>query len=845
MVVDQTASGAATSWVPKTPAVFLGHPMTTRTYVIGGIAVLFLFVGFWLILHLVAVHQLASQNKAIARVGVPSSPEDDVPEATPAARPAAVATPVTVAPVPTTSVAAAPVRPAAAPVEEAGEAVTDAQIGKALEGGCNFLLDALDPNTGQLADPAKATPFSSQFLHGLNTLCVYALLQCGAATSDPRLNPRSPIMRACINAMETANDDQHTTYQRALRAAAVAFLNRDADRPVLQADVNWLLKAERNGAYTYGLFSSPTNFDWDNSNSQYGLLGVWSGAEADIPIPDSYWHAVENHWVQTQGSDGTWGYRGSGGGGTTMTLAGITSLFVAHDWLHQDTVGTLGGDPFSPALTKGLAWLETRDNSVSLPATTADGYALYSVARAGLASGFKDFGSHDWYAELAKTIIHDQLPDGSWSKNAVATSFRLLFLARGRHPVMMNKARFDGSWANYPRDAVNLARFASHELERPVNSQVVWLSHNWTDWTDCPILYLASHKAPNLAPRDLDNLRTFIRAGGLLYTQADGGSAEFNDFVADLAQRLFPEYSLADLPSNHPVFSSVYNLKPQPKLQGLSNGARLLMVHSPTDFAKAWEVHDWRKNVPVYRLGVNLFIYAAGRRDLRNRLDTVYVPAPKADPTYVFRVARLKFNGDWDPEPFAWTRFSHRLQWQTGYSVETAPVDIRSLLPSTAPFANLTGTTAFVPTTDEAIALRRYVEQGGVLLIDRCGGTSPFDPGAANGLLASIFPGANRHTLTSADSLLSAGSGGMVDLSKVRVRAFVTSAKMSAEHAVSSTTAPPFMMSVGKGHVLYSPLDLTCGLLGVNTWGIIGYEPDYAESFVRNALIWTSDGQAD
>lgn len=824
--------------------------MTTRTYVIGGIAALFLFVGFWLIVHLVASHQLSSHNKVLAPGSVPSAAEDDAPEAAPPPRraPSRAAVPVPVAPPPsaptTTVLAPPPVRPAAAPVTEDDNKVTDARIGHAIKGGCDFLLASMDPNTGQLADPARAQPFATRYLQGLNALCVYALLQGGAATADPRLNPRSPIMRACINSMEIAKNDENATYQRALRAAALAFLDRDSDRPVLQADVDWLLKAERNGAYTYGLFPDPANFDWDNSNSQYGLLGVWSGAETDIQIPDAYWQSVEDHWAKSQLNDGSWGYRsGDNSGGITMTLAGITSLFVAHDWIQQDRVGALGGDPFSPALTKGLAWLETGDQSVNLPIGIADGYAHYSVARAGLASGFKYFGKHDWYAELSRKIIHEQKPNGSWSENPIATSFRLLFLARGRHPIMFNKARFDGSWANYPRDSANLARFASHELERPVNSQVVWLSHNWTDWTDCPILYLASHKAPNLAPRDLDNLRNFVQAGGMLFTHADGGSSEFNEFVKDLASHLFPEYPFGDLPPDHPVFSSIYNLKPRPKLQGVSNGARLFIVHSPNDLAKTWQIHDWRKNVPPCQLGVNLFIYAAGRRDLRNRLDTIYVPAPKSSPTYVFHVARLKFSGNWNPEPFAWTRFSHRLQWQTGYSVETVTVDARKLLPSTAPVAHLTCATAFVPSAEEIRALRRYVAEGGVLIIDRCGGALFIDPGAANGVLAPLFPGVNGHTLTSVDPLLNAFANGMEDLSKVQLRAFVTQSRVSAERAPSSLPATPIIISVGKGHVLYTPLDLTCGLLGVNTWGIAGYEPGYAESFVKNALIWTADGQ--
>jgi hypothetical protein len=43
---------------------------------------------------------------------------------------------------------------------------------------------------------------------------------------------------------------------------------------------------------------------------------------------------------------------------------------------------------------------------------------------------------------------------------------------------------------------------------------------------------------------------------------------------------------------------------------------------------------------------------------------------------------------------------------------------------------------------------------------------------------------------------------------------------------------------MGNGAVIVSDLDITSGLLGTSTLGIIGYDPEYAQKFVTNVIVW-------
>ena len=110
---------------------------------------------------------------------------------------------------------------------------------------------------------------------------------------------------------------------------------------------------------------------------------------------------------------------------------------------------------------------------------------------------------------------------------------------------------------NHPRDTSNLARYATCELEHTFNAQVVPIDVDWKTWNESPVLYLAAETEPVITAEECGQLRNFIRAGGLLFTHANGNSKIFNDFAAKLAQRLFPEYPYQDLPPDHPLYSAV------------------------------------------------------------------------------------------------------------------------------------------------------------------------------------------------------------------------------------------------------------------------------------------------
>jgi hypothetical protein len=254
------------------------------------------------------------------------------------------------------------------------------------------------------------------------------------------------------------------------------------------------------------------------------------------------------------------------------------------------------------------------------------------------------------------------------------------------------------------------------------------------------------------------------------------------------------------------------------------------MVHSPQDLSTAWQVRNGTKR-ENWELPINLFVYATGRGDLRNRLSSPYIAMPTGRTSKSLSLARLKYAGNWNPEPYAFERFSRYLRQEADCGLNLQTVDLRDLKANTHPIVHLTGNAPFTTTDAEVAALRQYVEAGGVVLIDACGGSNAFAQSAV-ALLNRAFPDKKLAGLDTKHRLFSAASAGMEDLSRPLVRSY----------ASGKTPARIEMLVSGKGKVLFSSLDLTTGLLGTNTWGILGYQPAYAQKLMKNIVLWISDG---
>ncbi len=724
-------------------------------------------------------------------------------------------------------------------------AVTAAQVDEALVKAKKYLYaqqkDGNWERTPQRDESDRNFEVSGGQWGGQTALAVFALLVAGEDPQDPRLAKAIEFM---------LNADIVGTYAIGVRCQALLLLPQNEQvKALMRRDMQHLLGMMRTQGDARGFYDyTAAGKSYSLSRSQYAVLGMWAAAQSGLEIPTNYWTEVERAWIAAQEGNGGWRYQPDKQ--TYPVTAGITGVGIATLFIVQDQLyATRGIDCKKstdiPAIEKGIDWLTKNFDRVAPQEKMEREYPqanLYAMERVGVASGLKYFGKHDWYKHGADYLVRRQKKDGSWGGGHSVHSdacFGIIFLSRGRAPVIINKLDWAaddkaaaGNWNRRPREIANLTRWIGRASERDFNWQIMTLDAPLADWHDAPILYLSGSEPLKIDKANQEKMRQYVEEGGMILVHADCGRPAFVSSARKLAHDLFPTYELRELPADHAIYTSRFprsKWKNKPSVLGVSNGVRELMVLIPqADPGKAWQVGAFRGREDIFQLGADLVFYTLDTSDLRFKGDThIVVDDPNATTTASLKLARLSYKGNWDPEPGGWRRLRNLLRRDDKLDLIIEPVALGSGSLDGVKIAHLTGTTKLVLDDAAKAQLKKFVTAGGTLIVDAAGGSEAF-ASSMESSLTSLGVGNGKLAVLPPDHSLYGGK----DSLKIAFR-------RDAQKSMTGQSNAPRLKAIRLGDrpaILFSREDLSAGLVGQPVGGVVGYTPATATELMRRMI---------
>jgi hypothetical protein len=739
----------------------------------------------------------------------------------------------------------------------AGAGVTREEVERAIHDGVAFLKEK------QRKD-GSWTDADHEAHTGTTSLITLALLTAGEPVNSPHVANALNYLR------EFGPDQLRSTYAVALQTMVFAAADPDRDRIKIAANVDWLERAQIKpgerfnwpGSWSYSAFK---NRNGDNSNTQYALLGLNAATEVGVPVKPEVWTLAREYWERSQHPDGSWAYTPDAASPATasMTCAGISSLvitglkrFQGQEFLQGEVIRNCGKGGFNTNLQRAADWMA---NHFFVGQNFGNGqqwkfYYLYGLERAGRLTGQRFFGEHDWYREGAEELVHlqDNL-SGSWTgiqfegeEKTLATSFALLFLAKGRAPVLINKLRHGppGDWNLDADDVRNLVGHVSRDWKHLLTWQVVDPNRaSVEDLLQAPIAYFSGHEAPVFDDAGKKALREYVEQGGFIFAEACCGRSEFDRGFRELMQEIFPEdeYRLHPLAEEHAVWRAKHDLLPDVHpLWGIEHGCRTVVIYSPGDLSCYWNQSENSPSNPAVvkalKVGENVVDYATGREIPADKLAVRVVTDFKAEGTAkrgALHIAKLRHAGDWNVAPLAIPNLMDALR-KPPLNFDVV-LNHKELLPSDPnlifyPLVYVHGRAALSFSKEDMELIRRHLEPGGgTLFADAACGSPAFDA-AFRRFVAELLPKNPMVPIPNDDEIYTAKVG--FDLSKVQY----------TKAAGGGQDFPRLEGVKLNGHwaVIYSKLDIGCALERHSGIDCKGYTYESALKLAANIVIYAT-----
>jgi Domain of unknown function (DUF4159) len=699
-------------------------------------------------------------------------------------------------------------------------AVTDGQVGEAIERMQAYLLSRQDAATGGWEQRYAS---SSRHRGGESALVAFALLRSGMSVQEPKMRAAAVFLQGV---------PMNGTYAVSLRAHCWAAMP-DEYRTQLARDARWLLNAQVQGLFDYGPRTGPR---FDHSLTQYGLLGLWESAKRRGPTAGRVWHDAARHFIEVQNPDGGWGYQTGNGSTATMTAAGLTALLIAQESLYLGR--NRPPDDLAQAIEGGIVWLgrDIRTNGLSARGSRRM-YYLASLERVALASGIKTLGGQDWFDRGAQAILERENGTGSLDGGLVDTAFALLYLSRGRAPAWINKLRLPGrSWNNRPNDLNILTRHMSDVLETELNWQVVDANSDTALWLNAPVAYIASDQPPHLSAVAEAGLKTYLDLGGVLVASPDNSSQAFIDSIRRLTARLYPGYELKRAGADHPLLGLVFpvDLPEESRPWILSNGVRDLIVLAPTDWGMSLQSGRLEPKTDALQIMTNLHALVTDRGGAGGRLRSPFVARNDVSPVGKLVVLRAAEPDRPEVEPLAWQPMRNRFFNRTGLELVTRYQPLERAPAPDVSLVYLGGVEAERLSPAEMRALVGFVNRGGTVLVESIGGRGDY-AGAVLRQLQAVFDAKAAPLAADHPIVTGVGLPGGYDQRVTAYRRF-TVLNMSPADA-------PRLVSIdvaGRSVVIGSHEDLSLGVLGARRWGVNGYGVESAREILTNILLYAA-----
>jgi Domain of unknown function (DUF4159) len=731
-------------------------------------------------------------------------------------------------------------------------AVTREQVESAIKNGVRYLKLQQRPDGSWFDRDNDART-------GTTSLVTMALLTAGEGVTSPAVAKSLDYLR------NFTPEQLKSTYSVALQTMVFAMAAPERDQLKIAANVAWLERAQIRpgdranwpGSWTYSEFK---NRPGDNSNTQYALLGLNAATEVGVPVRQDVWVLARQYWEHYQKNEGSWAYTPDAGAPPTasMTCAGISSLvitglkrFQGQEFLNGDRIENCGKGGFNISLQRATDWLA---RNFHVGQNVGNGqqwkyYYLYGLERAGRLTGQRFFGEHDWYREGAEELVADQDRfDGWWrgqlveDDKLIATSFALLFLAKGRAPVLINKLRHmpKGDWNNDTDDVRNLTSLVSRDWKNLVTWQVVDPNiASVQDLLQAPIVFFNGHDAPEFTEDATKALRDYVDQGGFIFAEACCSKPEFDRGFKLLMEKMFPESKLHPLLEDHAVWRSRYPLKPDiHPLFGIEHGCRTVVIYSPEDLSCYWNQSETNPSntavIKALRVGQNVVDYATGKEMPADKLAVREVRdfTPEPAKRGALQIAKIRHAGDWNIAPLSVPNLMSALRDKLGLDVV---VNHKELFPSDPnlvnyPLVYIHGRAALSFGKEDLDALRRHLNPGGGLLFaDAACGSPAFDV-AFRKLIAELLPDSPLVPIPRDDELYTTKCG--YDLRNVQY----------SKAAGGGRDFPQLEGVKIEGHwaVIYSKLDIGCALERHQGLECKGYVPASAEQIATNIVIYST-----